>query len=553
MKLDFLKKRKRLFIIAGSVLGVVGVTVGIIAGVAGAGGKTVYVYPYSIVGIGSYWQDSQQTYGPVRSDNIQTVTLTDTQEVTSVNVKVGDTVKKNDILMTFDSTLSELALEKKRLAVEQLKQQLQQEKDRLQEIMNYAPYTPIEKKYTWVDPVGQDAFQDEQKYIPLDTAAPETWSGPLGGENDPIILWARSGCGVNNDLFEKLAEFLGKARAARPSTDPDPSGSEDDDIELYQDTTPEDVREYYMVLKQVEGDNTVSKATAFYGMHVFNNSGNWTFLTFDASNVYDYTRTGTPGYTIVSGGDEDHTGSMYTLEEIVKMKEDQQKTILDVEYKIKVAEAEYSIAQRETKDGNVRSEVDGKVISVLTPEEAKEKKQPIIKVSGGGGFYVVGSISELSRDKLVIGSEVTVFDNQTGNMYTGTVESIGDYPSADSGYNDGNSNASSYPFTVFVDESADLVGGNYVRIEYELTGDSTGLCLQNAFVRKENGQNVVYVQGANGKLERRTVRVGKSVWGSYKEILSGITESDLVAFPYGKNVKEGAPTEQGDYTNLYGA
>ena len=26
---------------------------------------------------------------------------------------------------------------------------------------------------------------------------------------------------------------------------------------------------------------------------------------------------------------------------------------------------------------------------------------------------------------------------------------------------------------------------------------------------------------------------------------------DLIAFPYGKNVKPGVPTEQGDYSTLY--
>lgn len=545
MKLDFLKKRKRLLIIVGSALGAVGITAGIIAGVAGAGSKAVYVYPYSIVGIGSYWQDSQQTYGQVRSDNIQTVSLTDTMTVTAVNVKVGDVVKKNDILMTYDSTLSELALEKKRLAVEQYKQQLQQEKDRLQEILNYTPYTPVEKKYTWVASTGEDAFAllgGDQGYIPLNTD-PTAWTGPMGySKSDALILWVREGeqWVVNGTVFQSVANFLSQARAAHPKAD---SG----------DSAGENVEDFYMILKQAEGNSTAAKPSAYYGMHMsYSAETGWSIAAFDASEVTDYTRTGNPGYVVSSDDDEDpDPNASYTLEEILQMKQEQQKTILDVEYKIKVAEAEYSIAQRETKDGNVRSEVDGKVISVLTPEEAKEKKQPIIKVSGGGGFYVTGSIGELSRDRLVIGSEVTVSDNQTGNMYTGTVESIGDYPTTSLGYSDGNGNASSYPFTVFVDESADLVGGNYVRIEYELTGDSTGLCLQNAFVRKENGQNVVYVQGADGKLERRVVRVGKSVWGSYKEILSGVAETDLVAFPYGKNVKEGASTEQGDYSTLY--
>ena len=245
-------------------------------------------------------------------------------------------------------------------------------------------------------------------------------------------------------------------------------------------------------------------------------------------------------------------GTVYTLAEIVKMREDQQKTILDVEYNIKVAEREYSIAQRETKDGKVRSEVDGKVVSVLTEEEARETKQPIIKVSGGGGYYVVGSVSELVRDRLAIGSEVTINDYRNGNMYTGTVESIGDYPTNNGYGGNGNQNVSYYPFNVFVDESADLVGGSYVNISYSLNNDEGGIYLVNAFIRKENGENIVYVQGPNGKLEKRTVVTGKTVWGSYKEILSGITTEDKIAFPYGKNVKVGASTELGDYSTLYG-
>ena len=569
MKLDFLKKHKRLFITIGSVAGAVGVTAGILAAVAGSGSKPVYVYPYSIVGMDGYYGDSQQTYGPVRSDNIQTVTVSDTQTVTAINVAVGDTVKKGDILMTYDSTLSELALEKKRLAVEQLKQQLQQEKDRLQEIMNYVPYTPVKKEYKWVESTGVNGFQSGELYIPNNTTDVETWKGRLGtSEDDAVILWMQNGGTVNNDIFEAVAEFLERARSYwveknyaglyeeyqraleeyKRLTD---AGEDPGEMpEEPQKPETENIREYYMILKQTRGDNTASTAQVYFGMHAFLSGGEWIFVPFDASGIDDYTRTGTPGHTVSSGDDEDDTGSVYTLEEIVRMKEEQQKTILDVEYKIKVAEAEYSIAQRETKDGNVRAEVDGKVISVLTEEEAKEKKQPIIKVSGGGGYYVVGTISELNRNKLPIGSQVTITDYQTGNVCTGTVESIGDYPTSSSRYGD-DGNVSYYPFNIFVEESADLVGGNYVNISYELAESGTGIYLDNPFVRKENGQNYVYVQGADGKLEKRAVTVGRSLWGSYKEILSGVTAEDKIAFPYGKNVKDGAPTQEGDYSTLY--
>ena len=73
----------------------------------------------------------------------------------------------------------------------------------------------------------------------------------------------------------------------------------------------------------------------------------------------------------------------------------------------------------------------------------------------------------------------------------------------------------------------------------------------NAFIRTENGRSYVWVAGENG-LEKREIRTGRSLWGSYLEVLSGLGSEDLVAFPYGKNLREGAPTEKADRQQLYG-
>lgn len=567
-----MKHKKKAFVIGGSVLGALAIGLGIFAVAANSGQKPVYVYPFDIAGMTDYWGDSQESYGPVRSDNIQTVMLSDTQTVTEINVKVGDTVKKDDVLMSYDSTLSDLALEKKRLKVEQLKLQLQQEKDRLAEINNLQPYTPQQGGSTYIPPdvSGDDAFKSGENYLPntkyTDVA---TWSGGSGSsKDDPVILWVRQDGSVSADMVQDVADFLEEARyqsakaeydsayeaylEAKKAYDDAVAAGKDPGEKPVEPTPPEleNITNFYMILKEAYGNHTKAYAYVYFGMHVYLTDSGYYFTPFDASNVNDYTKDAVDyGGTVVDEPDVPE-GTVYTLAEIVKMREDQQKTILDVEYNIKVAEAEYSIAQRETKDGKVRSEVDGKVVSVLTEEEARETKQPIIKVSGGGGYYVVGSVSELVRDRLAIGSEVTINDYRNGNMYTGTVESIGDYPT-DNGYGNGNQNVSYYPFNVFVDESADLVGGSYVNISYSLNDDAGGIYLTNAFIRKESGENVVYVQGPNGKLEKRTVVTGKTVWGSYKEILSGLTTEDKIAFPYGKNVKVGASTELGDYSTLY--
>ena len=136
--------------------------------------------------------------------------------------------------------------------------------------------------------------------------------------------------------------------------------------------------------------------------------------------------------------------------------------------------------------------------------------------------------------------------------YPGKIVSMGDFPSDnDSYYGSGNPNVSYYPFTVFVDETADLQAGMYANIQYSSATGESGIYLENPFVRSEKGQSFVYVRGAGGKLEKRFVTTGKALWGSYTEILSGLTADDLIAFPYGKNLKEGAPTVESDPSGLY--
>ena len=57
------------------------------------------------------------------------------------------------------------------------------------------------------------------------------------------------------------------------------------------------------------------------------------------------------------------------------------------------------------------------------------------------------------------------------------------------------------------------------------------------------------MQGADGVLEKREVKTGPSLWGSYTKIYSGMDQGDYIAFPYG--VKEGAPTEVQNLSDLY--
>ena len=235
------------------------------------------------------------------------------------------------------------------------------------------------------------------------------------------------------------------------------------------------------------------------------------------------------------------------------MRAEQQKKIKELEFNIRMAEADYKIMQLEVMDGNVYAEIDGEVVSVLTEDEAKATQQPVIKVSGGGGFYVEGFVSELEKEKMAIGQEVTVNDWNTGATYTAKISSMGDFPTQEGYFSGmGNPNASYYPFKVFVEEDADLEAGRYVSVMFSTAQGEHGVYLENPFLRTENGRTYVLVLGEDGMLEKRFVTTGKSLWGSYTEILTGVDPEDLIAFPYGKNVKPGAKAVEGDLSNLYG-
>ena len=538
---------------------------------ANKGGEPVNVFPFMYVGMTEYWGDSQESYGYVQTDGVQTVYLSGTQTVTEVFVEMGQEVKKGDVLMSFDTTLSDLALERKRLDVEKLKLQLEDAKQHLREINAMRPMVipqPSDKPEEDVD-LG-DLLTD-----PYYISENHEYDGSTAEK--ALICWLHSGTAIEDSIFEELLEKALEYRelnkepepeetvpqeptdgtevpgedTTEPSEEPtEPSEPVEEPTEPVEPQNPDE--KFYVVFKVTEGNLELASRKTWQGVFVIRDgdTGAYSFKFFDAFMVPDHTLE--PDEEAEEEPEIDF-GSGFTAAQIAEMRTEQEKTIKDLEFSIKMAEAEYKIAQTEVSDGNVYAQIDGVVVSLLTQEEAEMMMEPIIKVSAGGGFYVEGTVSELDRDSLVIGQEVTINDWNTGMMYTGYIESLGDYPSAEGYWNGmGNPTASYYPFRVFVEESADLQSGSYVSILFAAADAQHGVYLENPFLRTEGGRSYVYVRGEDGLLEQRFVTTGKSLWGSYTEILEGLGEEDFVAFPYGKNVKPGAETVESDLSALYG-
>ena len=513
--------------------------------------EPVFVFPFEYVGMTEYWGDSQESYGPVTTDKIQTIYLSDTQSVTEILVSQGDMVKKGDLLMSFDTTLSDLALERKRLDVEKLKLQLEDAKVRLWQINSMKPMV--------IPTVDKD---ETDKNLGTKLQGDYRISGNRnydGSKKDlAMICWLGQNTPVDSELLEALrakAEEFQTINANDPAKNPPPEkeDTETDEPEPEGPTEPIQVtvNQFYVIFKVNKDNMSLGQRLSWTGLIVKKSSGVFTFRFFDASGITDH-MLAEMGQEAEKEPEIDF-GSGYTAAQIAQMRAEQQKTIKTLEFNIKMAEADYKIALTEAYDGKVYAEIDGEVVSVLAEEEAKQTMQPILKVSGGGGFYVQGSISELEKAKLQIGQEVTINDWNTGMTHIGTVQSVGDFPSTQDGWNGaGNPNASFYPFTVFIDGDADLQEGRYVSVMYSTATSEHGIYLQNPFLRTEQGRSYVYVMGADGRLEQRFVKTGKALWGSYTEILSGLSEEDMVAFPYGKHVKAGAITLEGEMSDLYG-
>ena len=691
---------------------------GIVFGLRGRG-EPVGGYPFSMVGMTEFWGDNQESYGPVTTDRIQTVFLSDTQTITGVKVKEGDEVKKGDVLMTYDTTLSELQLERKRLDVEKANLQVREAQEELARINQLKPMESVDVE---VDLPVESANYGRELSGAYEIANPdEQYDG--SSPEKAVICWLKDSTPVNNALLRQLyyqammnqianAGHTPSSGSAEPTPEEegkeeellleeengntgsndqkeenkDENGNDDesprenpnetDDTENLIQQTPEEPPEpdaFTLFAMRAPESLQIYCGDVYNGGIVQVTSGDAVNLTFTSSvtdwehsnyvtwsltsnesgplmgqrNGRGYTVSGVTStigeteytvkatynveglptlddiytfklrvvaqpaeeeeerssfYTILKitegnlekapcttwqglkvtaydgGGfgfsfcdapgqefffpeeaDDDYSapeidyGSGMTAAEIAKLCREQEKKIKDLTADAVITQSEYNLMLREFSDGSIRATLDGVVVGLLTEEEARQNKLPMLKVSGGGGFYVRGSVSELEKDKLKPGQEVSVNDWNTGMMYTGTVESIGDFPIQDEGWNGmGNPNASYYPFRVFIDGTADLQEGSYVSVTYSAAEAEHGIYLENPFLRTDDGEPYVYVRGKNGRLEKRTVTTGKSLWGSYTEIRSGLTADDYVAFPYGKNVKPGAATVESDLSALYG-
>ena len=197
----------------------------------------------------------------------------------------------------------------------------------------------------------------------------------------------------------------------------------------------------------------------------------------------------------------------------------------------------------ELEKGTVVAGIDGVVRQAGSIDDVAVLDDFIV-IFGGKGLYAMGTVSEFKRSSLNIGDTVKG-TTEEGVAFTAKVTEISQYPqdgSSDYYYYSSemeNTTASYYPFYAFIEDDTDIAEG-YAMMSLETANNtSRDIGLEKMYIRQEpNGRSYVFAVGEDGKLEKRYVSVYPSDYLIY--VSEGLSKDDLIAFPYGDNVKEGA-------------
>ena len=567
------KKLKKGIIAAACVVGVCGAVWGGLTIARNAQRGDVNVYAVNECAMTDYWGDTSNTSGMVTTDKLQKIYISQSQTVKKVWVKEGDSVKKGTVLVSYDSTLTQATVERAKIDYDRQTENLEVMKNELELLKKaknketlQAEYDKLEKE---LNKLIEDATKspDDDKdvkdltHIAIDGMKLGTGSG---NDKDNAIYYYRT---TDSDgsfalsqadlmgIFSRLGKtdgtlYLVFVTRAGNKLGGAVMGNEGYILTAVTEDVPSGVSQDP---PQPPAGGTTAKKLVSVTVKPWNNG----FKKFT---------DGAPDYGDKKAEIEKLQRKIAQIQELLDASMTQldlNKAILEKAQAVKEQEVNLKVAKlkldkklAELGDGNVYAEFDGTVKAVRDPDAAYNNSEAVVELSGGGGYYVTGTLSEMDLGSVQVGDSVSISSWMTGAACEGTIVSIDDYPTSNgNNWGDGNSNVSYYPFKVFVTEDANLQPNDYVDIQYQkdTSAEESGssLYLQSMFIRTDNGKSYVMARGEDGRLEQRWVQTGRDLWGSYTQIRGGLTIDDYVAFPYGRDVVEGAHTQEATTDQLY--
>ena len=235
-----------------------------------------------------------------------------------------------------------------------------------------------------------------------------------------------------------------------------------------------------------------------------------------------------------------------TASELVRAIHAKESEVREYDIDVRRKQLELSELQSQLADGVVYAKRSGVIKGLKDMNNVPTDGTPFLTVAGGTGTEVKGSISELLLATIQKGTKVSVTSYETGSIYEAVVTHIDNFPTNSSeGFYGGNPNVSMYGFTAYIEKGDDLKQGSYLSLSIQQENtDTSSIYLSNAFIRDEHGQKYV-MKDVDGKLVKTYIKTGKVYFNMSTEVLSGLSDTDYIAFPYGDGAIEGTRTQIG--------
>ncbi len=512
------------------------------------------------------WGETNSLEGAVSSNVSQEVRLMDKQLVSQVHVQEGQEVQEGDPLLTYDMTLVSIDLEMEKLNKEQLTVKKKGLENELKNLKNDKknmdagnkqykieflsnvgegevkpeepkPETPLENEQVRPSGVYKRLYRDitiDKTEFPNDDAIIENaipYSGK-GTKEDPYVYVCQKGVLIQGEFLNQLAGFDASGKRVR-----DPYYCK---LEVRSENSFDGTLQAAMILDGSTIESAVEPSTWF---RTRLGKNEWEEMLPEVDVPQGEVLPELPDGTGDEVADDEIIGG-YSKEELEKAIKEKEKEIKTTELDIKEADLKIKKVEQELQGETVSSTVNGVVKKVGDPEMGQIDGEPFIVVESSEGVYIKGVVSETLLEKVQPGQKITGMAYESSTFFEAEVKEVSPYPA--SGYqNYDGREITCYPFTAYIADSTGLKDNEMVSMELPAEeGGMSGIFIGKEYIRSKDGEDFVYKEGKNGKLEKQPVRTGQTFYGSVVEIKDGLTMEDHIAFPYGKKVKEGAKVKQ---------
>ena len=523
--------------------------------------RKVDVVQVSTMNMGGNPMESQMS-GLVSDPATQTVTPSASQIISAVYVMEGQAVSVGDKLLAYDITSLNYTVELKKIEISTTQLRLEQAKKELQQLQNTKP---VERKVT---PTPTPTPEPEFK---LDTE--------VGTQVEDNKVW-----NYLNSLTDEDTEFTKDldepTPTPTPQTSPVPTPTPAPTptptpavpaVNTYEKGTK--VNPYHFAIK---GDGFLTGKFVKELIQKAETDGKTFYVSLDVYKDDDKTKglvdswlvsvdrlkeiLGTETNDLAKVDLKKHELSFIpvphedpvpeiepdgmTASELVRAIHAKESEVREYDIDIRRKQLELSELQTQLADGVVYAKRSGVIKGLKDINNVPTDGTPFLTVAGGTGTEVKGTISELLLTTIQKGTKVSVTSYETGSIYEAVVTQIDNFPTnSGEGFYGGNPNVSMYGLTAYIEKGDDLKQGTYLALSIQQENmDTSSIYLSNAFIRDEHGQKYV-MKDVDGKLVKTYIKTGKVYFNMSTEVLSGLADTDYIAFPYGDGAIEGTRTK----------